>query len=144
MTTIMQLLSEKGDKVISVRPADLVYDAIRTMAEENIGSLVVMEGETLKGLVTERQYARHVALKGPVSSATRVMDVMETTILYARPEQSVAECMAVMTNRRVRHLPVMDDGQLIGIISIGDLVKSIISDQNFMIDQLEHFLHGGH
>jgi IMP dehydrogenase len=68
---------------------------------------------------------------------------METTILYARPEQSVAECMAVMTNRRVRHLPVMDDGQLIGIISIGDLVKSIISDQNFMIDQLEHFLHGG-
>ncbi|MFZ0839418.1 MAG: CBS domain-containing protein [Xanthobacteraceae bacterium] len=144
MTTITQLLSEKGGQVISVRPADLVYDAIRTMAEENVGSLVVMEGETLKGLVTERQYARHVALKGPVSPATRVMDVMETTILYARPEQSVAECMAVMTNRRVRHLPVMDDGQLIGIISIGDLVKSIISDQSFMIDQLEHFLRGGH
>jgi len=144
MTTITQLLSEKGGQVISVRPADLVYDAIRTMAEENVGSLVVMEGETLKGLVTERQYARHVALKGPISPATRVMDVMETTILYARPEQSVAECMAVMTNRRVRHLPVMDDGQLIGIISIGDLVKSIISDQSFMIDQLEHFLRGGH
>ena len=98
MTTITQLLSEKGGQVISVRPADLVYDAIRTMAEENVGSLVVMEGETLKGLVTERQYARHVALKGPISPATRVMDVMETTILYARPEQSVAECMAVMTN----------------------------------------------
>ena len=143
MTTIRQLLREKGDKVISVRPADLVYDAIRKMAEENIGSLVVMEGETLKGIVTERQYGRHVALKGPVSPATRVLDIMETTILYARPEQSVAECMAVMTNRRVRHLPVMDDGQLIGIISIGDLVKSIISDQNFVIDQLEHFLHGG-
>jgi len=143
MTTIRQLLREKGDKVISVRPADLVYDAIRKMAEENIGSLVVMEGETLKGIVTERQYARHVALKGPVSPTTRVLDIMETTILYARPEQSVAECMAVMTNRRVRHLPVMDDGQLIGIISIGDLVKSIISDQNFMIDQLEYFLHGG-
>lgn len=144
MTTITQLLSEKGGQVISVRPADLVYDAIRTMAEENVGSLVVMEGEALKGLVTERQYARHVALKGPVSPATRVMDVMETTILYARPEQSVAECMAVMTNRRVRHLPVMDDGQLVEIISIGDLVKSIISDQSFMIDQLEHFLRGGH
>ena len=124
--------------------SDLVNDAIRIMAEKNIGSLVVMEGETLKGIVTERQYGRHVALKGPVSPATRVLDIMETTILYARPEQSVAECMAVMTNRRVRHLPVMDDGQLIGIISIGDLVKSIISDQNFMIDQLEHFLHGGH
>jgi hypothetical protein len=113
------------------------------MAEENIGSLVVMEGETLKGVVTERQYARHVALKGPVSPATRVLDIMETTIFYARPEQSVAECMAVMTNKRVRHLPVIDDGQLIGIISIGDLVKSTISDQNFVIDQLEHFLHGG-
>ena len=143
MTTIRQLLREKGDKVFSVRPADPVYDAIRKMAEENIGSLVVMEGETLKGIVTERQYARHGALTGPVSPATRVLDVMETTIFYTRPEQSVAECMAVMTNKRVRHLPVIDDGQLIGIISIGDLVKSIISDQNFMIDQLEHFLHGG-
>jgi CBS domain-containing protein len=143
MTTIRQLLREKGDKVISIRPADLVNDAIRIMAEKNIGSLVVMEGETLKGIVTERQYARHVALNGAVSPATRVLEVMETTILYARPEQSVAECMAVMTNRRVRHLPILDDGQLVGIISIGDLVKSIISDQNFMIDQLEHFLHGG-
>lgn len=108
------------------------------MAEENVGCLVVMEGETLKGIVTERQYVRHVALKGPVSPATRVLDIMETTILFARPEQSVAECMAVMTNKRVRHLPVIVDGQLMGILSIGDLVKSIISDQNFMIDQLEH------
>jgi CBS domain-containing protein len=143
MTTIRQLLREKGEKVISIGPADLVNNAIRIMAEKNIGSLVVMEGETLKGIVTERQYARHVALNGAVSPATRVLEVMETTILYARPEQSVAECMAVMTNRRVRHLPILDDGQLVGIISIGDLVKSIISDQNFMIDQLEHFLHGG-
>jgi CBS domain-containing protein len=143
MTTIRQLLREKGEKVISIGPSDLVNNAIRIMAEKNIGSLVVMEGETLKGIVTERQYARHVALNGAVSPATRVLEVMETTILYARPEQSVAECMAVMTNRRVRHLPILDDGQLVGIISIGDLVKSIISDQNFMIDQLEHFLHGG-
>jgi CBS domain-containing protein len=143
VTTIRQLLREKGDKVFSIRPADPVYDAIRKMAEENVGCLVVMEGETLKGIVTERQYVRHVALKGPVLPATRVLDIMETTILYARPEQSVAECMAVMTNKRVRHLPVIVDGQLMGIISIGDLVKSIISDQNFMIDQLEYFLHGG-
>ena len=144
MTTIRQLLLEKGDKIFLVGPTDPIYDAIRKMAEENIGCLVVMEGEALKGIITERQYARHVALRGPVSPTTRVLDIMETTIIYAQPEQSVAECMAVMTNRRVRHLPVMDDGQLIGIISIGDLVKSIISDQNFMIDQLEHFLHGGH
>ena len=144
MTTIRQLLLEKGDKIFLVGPTDPIYDAIRKMAEENIGCLVVMEGETLKGIITERQYARHVALRGPVSPTTRVLDIMETTIIYAQPEQSVAECMAVMTNRRVRHLPVIDDGRLVGIISIGDLVKSIISDQNFMIDQLEHFLRGGH
>jgi CBS domain-containing protein len=143
MTTIRQLLHEKGDKVFLVSPTDPIYDAIRKMAEENIGCLVVMEGETLKGIITERQYARHVALRGPVSPTTRVLDIMETTIIYAQPEQSVAECMAVMTNRRVRHLPVIDDGRLVGIISIGDLVKSIISDQNFMIDQLEHFMQGG-
>jgi CBS domain-containing protein len=143
MTTIRQLLLEKGDKVYLVGPTDPIYDAIRKMAEENIGCLVVMEGETLKGIITERQYARHVALSGPVSPTTRVLDIMETTIIYAQPEQSVAECMAVMTNRRVRHLPVIDDGGLVGIISIGDLVKSIISDQNFMIDQLEHFMQGG-
>ena len=144
MTTIRQLLSKKGDDVFSVRPADLLDDAIRKMAEKDIGSLVVMEGKILKGIVTERQYARHIALKGPVSPATCVFDVMETTILYVRPEESVTECMAVMTNKRVRHLPVVDDGELIGIISIGDLVKSIIGDQKFMIDQLENFLHGGH
>jgi CBS domain-containing protein len=143
MTTIRQLLLEKGDKIFLVGPTDPIYDAIRKMAEENIGCLVVMEGETLKGIITERQYARHVALRGPVSPTTRVLDIMETTIIYAQPEQSVAECMAVMTNRRVRHLPVIDDGRLVGIISIGDLVKSIISDQNFMIDQLEHFMQGG-
>jgi CBS domain-containing protein len=106
MTTIRQLLLEKGDKVYLVGPTDPIYDAIRKMAEENIGCLVVMEGETLKGIITERQYARHVALSGPVSPTTRVLDIMETTIIYAQPEQSVAECMAVMTNRRVRHLPV--------------------------------------
>jgi CBS domain-containing protein len=143
MTTIRQLLLEKGDKIFLVGPTDPIYVAIRKMAEENIGCLVVMEGETLKGIITERQYARHVALRGPVSPTTRVLDIMETTIIYAQPEQSVAECMAVMTNRRVRHLPVIDDGRLVGIISIGDLVKSIISDQNFMIDQLEHFMQGG-
>ena len=143
MTTIRQLLLEKGDKIFLVGPTDPIYDAIRKMAEENIGCLVVMEGETLKGIITERQYAWHVALRGPVSPTTRVLDIMETTIIYAQPEQSVAECMAVMTNRRVRHLPVIDDGRLVGIISIGDLVKSIISDQNFMIDQLEHFMQGG-
>jgi CBS domain-containing protein len=144
MTTIRQLLSKKGDNVFSVHPTDLLDAAIRKMAAKDIGSLVVMDGKILKGIVTERQYARHIALKGPVSSATSVLDIMETTILYVRPEQSVTECMAVMTNKRVRHLPVVDDGELVGIISIGDLVKSIIGDQKFTIDQLRHFLHGRH
>ena len=88
MTTIRQLLLEKGDKIFLVGPTDPIYDAIRKMAEENIGCLVVMEGETLKGIITERQYARHVALRGPVSPTTRVLDIMETTIIYAQPEQS--------------------------------------------------------
>lgn len=142
MTTIRQLLREKGHKVVSVAPDDTVYDAIRKMAEENIGSLLVMDGEKLIGIITERHYARNVALKGRASPTTRVRDIMETDVLYAQPDHSVEECMALMTDKRVRHLPVIDQTKLIGIISIGDLVKSIISDQQFIIDQLEHFIHG--
>ena len=142
MTTIRQLLREKGHKVVSAGPDDTVYDAIRKMAEENIGSLLVMDGEKLTGIITERHYARNVALKGRASPTTRVRDVMETDVLYAQPDHSVEECMAMMTDKRVRHLPVIDQTKLIGIISIGDLVKSIISDQKFIIDQLEHFIRG--
>ena len=142
MTTIRQLLREKGYKVVSVGPDDTVYEAIRKMAEENIGSLLVMDGEKLIGIITERHYARNVALKGRASPTTRVRDVMETDVLYAQPDHSVEECMAMMTDKRVRHLPVIDRTTLIGIISIGDLVKSIISDQQFIIDQLEHFIRG--
>lgn len=142
MTTIKQLLDEKGHRVFSVRPNDTVYDAIRKMAEENVGSLLVMEGATIVGLLTERNYARNVALKGRTSPTTPVRDIMETNVLYVRPDRSVEECMAIMTDRRVRHLPVIDGDRLVGIVSIGDLVKSIISDQKFIIDQLEHFIRG--
>ena len=142
MTTIKQLLDEKGHRVFSVRPDDTVYDAIRKMAEENVGSLLVMEGATIVGLLTERNYARNVALKGRTSPTTPVRDIMETNILYVQPDRSVEECMAIMTDRRVRHLPVIDEDRLVGIVSIGDLVKSIISDQKFIIDQLEHFIRG--
>ncbi len=142
MTTIKQLLDEKGHRVFSVRPDDTVYDAIRKMAEENVGSLLVMEGATIVGLLTERNYARNVALKGRTSPTTPVRDIMETNVLYVRPDRSVEECMAIMTDRRVRHLPVINGDRLVGIVSIGDLVKSIISDQKFIIDQLEHFIRG--
>lgn len=141
MTTVRQLLNEKGHNVFTVGPDETVFDAIRKMAEENIGSLVVCEGTKPIGIITERHYARNVFLKGRASPSTRVRDVMETQVLFARPDQTANECMAVMSDKRVRHLPVIDQGKLIGIISIGDLVKNIISDQKFTIDQLIHFIH---
>jgi CBS domain-containing protein len=142
MTTIRQLLREKGHKIHAVSPESTVYDAIRKMADENIGSLVVMEGGKIVGIITERHYARNVVLKGRASPATRVREIMENNVLYAQPDQSVEECMAIMTDKRVRHLPVIEQGKEIGLVSIGDLVKSIISDQKFTIDQLEHFIRG--
>jgi CBS domain-containing protein len=142
MMTIRQLLDEKGHDVFSVAPNDTVYAALGKMAEKDVGSLVVMDGERLVGLITERDYARKVFLKGRASPTTRVQDIMETKVLYAQPDRSVEECMAIMTDKRVRHLPVIDGVKLIGVISIGDLVKSIIIDQKFLIDQLEHFITG--
>ncbi len=142
MTTIQQVLRKKGGQVHTIGPDDTVYDAIRKMADENIGSLIVIDNGKIIGIITERHYARNVALKGRASPSTHVSDVMETTVLYAQPDQSVEECMAIMTDKRVRHLPVIDGGQLIGLVSIGDLVQNIISDQQFTIDQLEHFIRG--
>jgi CBS domain-containing protein len=142
MPTVRQLLDEKGDKVFSVGPNDTVYDALRKMEEKDVGSLIVIDGEKVVGIITERDYARKVILKGRASPTTLVQDIMEIKVLYAQPDQAVEECMAIMTDKRVRHLPVFERGTLIGVISIGDLVKSIISDQKFMIDQLERFLHG--
>jgi CBS domain-containing protein len=141
MTTVAQLLREKGQAVFSIGPNDTVYDALQKMAEANIGCLAVLADGKLVGIVSERDYARNVVLKG-TSPTTLVREIMNTAVLYATPDRTVKECMAVMTDRRVRHLPVIDQGQLIGVISIGDLVKSIISDQKFMIDQLQHFIHG--
>ena len=140
MTTVRQLLKEKGHNIFTVSPSETVFDAIRKMADENIGSLIVCEGTKLVGIITERHYARNVFLKGRASPSTLVQDIMETQVLFAKPDQSIEECMAVMTEKRIRHLPVLDQGKLIGIISIGDLVKNIIRDQKFTIDQLTHFI----
>ena len=142
MTTVRQLLDQKGSKIWSIHPDATVFDAIAKMAEKDIGSMVVMDGDELVGIITERHYARNVVLKGKASPATPVRDIMERHVVIARPEQSVDQCMALMTEKRVRHLPVLEGEKPIGIISIGDLVKSIIGDQKFTIDQLEHYIHG--
>lgn len=142
MTTIQQLLDEKGREVLSIGPDETVLDAIKKMADNDVGSLVVLEGEKLVGIVTERHYARNVYLKGRSSPKTTVKEIMSTRVVCAWPEQSVEECMAVMTDKAVRHLPVLEKKQLIGIISIGDLVKNIISGQKFIIEQLELYISG--
>ena len=142
MTTVRQLLDQKGKNIWSIHPDATVFDAIAKMAEKDIGSLVVMEGDEIVGIITERHYARNVVLKGKTSPATPVRDIMERQVVIVESEQSVDQCMAVMTEERVRHLPVFEGKKPIGILSIGDLVKSIIGDQKFMITQLEHYIHG--
>ncbi|AXS41762.1 CBS domain-containing protein [Breoghania sp. L-A4] len=140
MATVRQLLDAKGHEVLSIGADDSVLDAIRLMADKNVGSLVVLEDGKLAGIITERHYARNVFLKGKSSPNTTVREIMSDRVVCAWPEQTVEECMAVMTDKAVRHLPVLDKKQLIGVISIGDLVKSIISDQKFIIEQLEHYI----
>jgi CBS domain-containing protein len=142
MVTVQQLLTEKGPQVFAVDPESTVFEAIKKMADENVGCLVVCERDKPVGIITERHYARNVVLRGRGSPTTKVRDIMDTGVLYARPDQTVEECMAVMTDRRVRHLPVLEEGKLVGIISIGDLVKAIISDQQFLIEQLVQYIHG--
>ncbi|MEW5964225.1 MAG: CBS domain-containing protein [Pseudomonadota bacterium] len=140
MTTVQQLLLEKGKEVWSVRPEQTVLEAIRMMDEKNVGALLVMAGDRLVGIVTERHYARNVILKGRASPSTPVREIMESQVLWVGPTQTVEECMALMTAKFVRHLPVIESGRVIGVLSIGDLVKSIISEQRFVIEQLEHYI----
>ena len=142
MTTIRKLLDDKGHDVVSVDVQSRVYDAIEKMSADNIGSVTVVDNGKLVGIFTERHYARRVFLKGKASPDTLIADVMSRNPICIVPEQTVEECMAVMTENSIRHLPVVEDNQIIGIISIGDLVKSIISDQQFIISQLEHYIQG--
>jgi len=139
---VRQLLDQKGRETYSINPDATVYDAIAKMAEKDIGSLVVMDGDKIVGVITERHYARNVVLKGKTSPATPVEAIMDKLVFVVQPEQSIEQCMALMTEKRIRHLPVVEKEKLIGIISIGDLVKSIIGDQQFTIGQLEHYIHG--
>ena len=142
MTTVKHVLDRKGRNVFSISPDASVFDALKMMADNNIASLVVLEDGKLVGIITERLYAREVILKGRTSPGTFVREIMSRRVIYTRPDQSVQECMAVMIARGVRHLPVLEDDRLVGMVSIGDMVKSVIGDQTFTIEQLEHYIHG--
>ena len=143
MTTVRTVLKTKGSDVWSIMPATKVYDALKVMAEKNIGAVLVMEENILKGIFSERDYARKIVLKGESSQQTSVKDVMTTAVVYVRPEHSIEECMALMTDKHVRHLPVIEQEKVVGLISIGDVVKAIISEHEYTIKQLENYITGG-
>ena len=141
MTTLEILLQGKGHDVWSVHPDDTVLDAIKMLAEKDIGALIVIKDDKPVGIFTERDYARNVYLKGKSSLDTAVRDVMVAPVICVKPDQTVDECMALMTAKRFRHLPIMDGNELVGMVSIGDLVKSVIAEQQFTIEQMEHYIH---
>lgn len=140
MKKIQQLLDEKGTRVWSIGPEATVYEALALMSEKGIGALMVMEGTKPVGLFSERDYARNVILKGRSSRETPIREIMSSPVLCVTPEQPLEEAMALMTEHRVRHLPVIRDDHVLGMVSIGDLIKSIISEQKFIIEQLEHYI----
>ena len=143
MTTVAQIIQSKPDKTVyTIGPAASVFDAVKLMAEKNIGALPVVERGKIVGVITERDYARKIVLLARSSKETLVRDIMTSQVMYVHPHQTSEECMALMTENRVRHLPVMDQGKLIGLVSIGDLVKDVIAEQKFIIEQLEHYIAG--
>jgi CBS domain-containing protein len=142
MRTVNQLLDAKGRQIIAIGPQAPVLDAIRLMAEHGIGALLVMEGSKLLGILSERDYARKVILKGRSSADTRVEEIMSAEVKSVGPDRSVHGCMRTMTEARIRHLPVIEDGVVIGMLSIGDLVKAVIEDQQLEIEQLQQYIAG--
>lgn len=143
MKSVAQVLQAKADKTVyTISPNASVLDALKQMAERGVGALLVMEDSRIAGIISERDYARKMVLAGRGSHDTPVREIMSSPVMYVRPEQTNEECMALMTENRLRHLPVVENGVLIGLISIGDLVKDIISEQKFIIDQLEHYIRG--
>ena len=144
MTAVAKILQSKPDATVyTIAPSASVLDALTLMADKGIGALLATEGETIVGIFTERDYARKIALMGRTSAVTQVNDVMTSAVLFVRPDQSSEQCMQLMSSNRLRHLPVLDNGKLVGMISIGDLVKDIISEQKFIIEQLEQYITGG-
>ena len=143
MKTAAQILQSKPSQAVhAIAPAASVFDAVKMMADKGIGALLVMDGDVIAGIITERDYARKIILMGRSSKETPVRDIMTAKVLFVHSGQTSEECMALMTENRLRHLPVLDGEKLVGLISIGDLVKDIISDQRFVIDQLEQYIRG--
>lgn len=143
MKTVKDILRAKGHDVWSIAPDDTVYDALKLMADKNVGALLVRDGEAVVGIVSERDYARKVILHGRSSREIQVREIMTSKIYYVHPEQNIQECMALMTDKRVRHLPALENDRLIGVISIGDVVKAIIAEHESTIKHLEDYITGG-
>ena len=144
MKTVRQLLGRKGYSVFTTSPDSTVFEALEVMAEQDVGALVVLDPEgEVAGLISEREYARKVILRGKLSRDTRVRDIMRTEVICVSSQQSVDVCMKLMTEHRCRHLPVVENGQLAGLVSIGDVVKEVIEDQQFTIEQLQHYISRG-
>ncbi len=140
MATVNQMLMSKGNEVYSLSPDATVLDALRLMAEKDIGALVIMDGEVLSGIFSERDYARKIALQGKSSRTTPVWSVMTDEVVCVSPDLPAEKCMAIMTEKRIRHLPVLDNGRVVGIISIGDVVKAIMVEQQVLIRHLEDYI----
>ena len=142
MKTVAELLRLKPARVVKVRPEQSVLEAIKLLAEEDVGAAIVMTGERLAGIFSERDYTRKVVLKGRSSDATRVEEIMTANVIVVNPRTRARECMQLMTEKNIRHLPVVDEGRVIGMVSIRDIVGDIIADQDFTIEQLEHYISG--
>ncbi len=142
MKLVREILQKKGTNVWSITPESTVYEALQLMAEKNIGAVLVMKNDRVAGILSERDYARKVILKGKLSKDTLVKEIMSTLVIYVNTSLNVEECMALMINKKIRHLPVIDNGRLNGIISIGDVVNAVIDEKEFVIDQIVHYITG--
>ncbi len=142
MKTVKDILDSKGYEIWSVKPDATVFEAVKLMAERGVGSLLVMDGDKLIGIVTERDYARKIILEDKSSKNTAVADVMTRKLLCATPDRTIDECMALMTDKRARHLPVLEHKRVVGVVSIGDLVKAMLNEQQVLIDHLQHYISG--
>jgi CBS domain-containing protein len=142
-TTVHDVLRRKGSGVIAVGPDASVFEALQTLAANNIGAVLVLDGQRLVGILSERDYARQVILKGKASKDTPVREIMTTSVVCVHPEHTIEECMALMTDKRFRHLPVIADDRLLGVLSIGDVVKALLDEQAFRIEQLEMYIASG-
>lgn len=143
MKTVREILAGKGRDIWSIQPDATVFEALQAMADNDVGALVVLDGETVAGVLSERDYARKVILHGRSSKELKVKEIMSSKVYFVKPEQNIEDCMALFTNKRVRHLPVLENDKLTGVISIGDVVKAVIAEQEYTIRHLENYITGG-